>query len=470
MSKRDIANGQAVRFTSTTPLRRATASVALRAVTDGAVERVSCRPGDASCVSEHAATVSGSASGQRSSAYRSLLRLQRQYGNQCVGRVLRQASRGEYSSHHPKVVAHYRGATTTARVQRQEWSEEDTGASNWGGGAGSEWQQGDTADAPAAPPESAGGWEQSDVPPAGPGAEWEQREPAAPSAGPATGDEEWSLESLIDKAREIAGAGQGDPEDVVFVPGLGLIPLIYNLIFGEDEDADVPEEEKENPNGLPRLEDVVTCLVTTGLLPLQIALTLTLALKGGGVAAMVDNPVFIEQACACLSDDQLLQLVRTVVLPGRARKHFEHYLAGSGATLPIDVADLLARNPRIEERIVAAIAAAPDTLDPIQATLVIDQGFYDDVELQFAYGGLDITFRIDDESEARAANRDLASQGLAIVSVSCLGIYEWHPEESRTTQCIHEAAERMKHRGAADFFVGGTARLSLEVPTERIPT
>jgi hypothetical protein len=65
--------------------------MASRAAGDGATDGISCRLGDASCAAAHAASVSRSASGQRSLVHRSLLRLQRQYGNRYVGQVLRQA-------------------------------------------------------------------------------------------------------------------------------------------------------------------------------------------------------------------------------------------------------------------------------------------------------------------------------------------------------------------------------------------
>jgi Domain of unknown function (DUF4157) len=88
MSERDLADRQALHFISA---QRSPAGVAARAAGDGAAGGVSCRLGDASCASAHAGTVSRSASSQRSSVHRSLLRLQRQYGNRYVGQVLRQA-------------------------------------------------------------------------------------------------------------------------------------------------------------------------------------------------------------------------------------------------------------------------------------------------------------------------------------------------------------------------------------------
>jgi Domain of unknown function (DUF4157) len=88
MSERDIADRQALHLVST---HRWAANLTSRAAGDGATDGISCRLGDASCAAAHAATVSRSASGRRAAVQRSLLRLQRQYGNRYVGQVLRQA-------------------------------------------------------------------------------------------------------------------------------------------------------------------------------------------------------------------------------------------------------------------------------------------------------------------------------------------------------------------------------------------
>ena len=95
MSERDIADRQALHLVSTHRWAAANpANLTSRAAGNGATDGISCRLGDASCAAAHAASISRLASGQRSSIYRSLLRLQREYGNRYVGRVLRQA--GEF--------------------------------------------------------------------------------------------------------------------------------------------------------------------------------------------------------------------------------------------------------------------------------------------------------------------------------------------------------------------------------------
>ena len=92
MSERDLADRQALHLISA---QRWPSGIAARAAGEGAAGGVACRLGDASCASAHAATVGRSTSSQRSSLHRSLLRLQRQYGNRYVGQVLRQAGVGD---------------------------------------------------------------------------------------------------------------------------------------------------------------------------------------------------------------------------------------------------------------------------------------------------------------------------------------------------------------------------------------
>ena len=73
----------------------APASAAVQpAIAREAVDNVSCRVGDASCAGAHAGALSRSMKVDGASTQRSLLKLQRRYGNQYVGRVIDRASSG----------------------------------------------------------------------------------------------------------------------------------------------------------------------------------------------------------------------------------------------------------------------------------------------------------------------------------------------------------------------------------------
>src|ERR1700685_4181623 len=58
------------------------------------VDRVTCRAGDDSCATAHASTLNRATASQPARAERSLLQLQRQYGNRYVERVLSLAREG----------------------------------------------------------------------------------------------------------------------------------------------------------------------------------------------------------------------------------------------------------------------------------------------------------------------------------------------------------------------------------------
>lgn len=93
MSDHDFAaDRRAVSAFLPPPLGAPAGLLARRRYGDGAVDRVTCRLGDGACASAHAAGVRQSGGGASNMLHRSLLRLQREYGNRYVGQVLRQAA------------------------------------------------------------------------------------------------------------------------------------------------------------------------------------------------------------------------------------------------------------------------------------------------------------------------------------------------------------------------------------------
>jgi hypothetical protein len=91
MSERDIADRKPLDLLSAHKRVAAGSRIISRAAGNDPTVGTTCRLGDAACAASHATTVSRSVSGQGMSVHRSLRRLQRQYGNQYVGHVLRQA-------------------------------------------------------------------------------------------------------------------------------------------------------------------------------------------------------------------------------------------------------------------------------------------------------------------------------------------------------------------------------------------
>jgi hypothetical protein len=98
MSERDIADRQSLHLLSTQKWAALASPALSRAADNDPMAGTTCRIGDASCAAAHAARISRSSSGERTSVHRSLRRLQRLYGNRHVGHVLRQAAATEHGS------------------------------------------------------------------------------------------------------------------------------------------------------------------------------------------------------------------------------------------------------------------------------------------------------------------------------------------------------------------------------------
>lgn len=69
---------------------------------------------------------------------------------------------------------------------------------------------------------------------------------------------------------------------------------------------------------------------------------------------------------------------------------------------------------------------------------------------------------------ARAGN--LAAGGVkAQVHLTLRDPYEWHPAEARASQCVHQAAENLKKKGAKNYFEVGDAQIELEIDPRLVP-
>jgi hypothetical protein len=54
-----------------------------------------------------------------------------------------------------------------------------------------------------------------------------------------------------------------------------------------------------------------------------------------------------------------------------------------------------------------------------------------------------------------------AADGSMRVRISITDPYEWHPDEDRGTQCLHQTMERQKQKGAADYNAVGSGDVQL---------
>jgi hypothetical protein len=136
-----------------------------------------------------------------------------------------------------------------------------------------------------------------------------------------------------------------------------------------------------------------------------------------------------------------------------------HYLEGGGAEWPINVTEMLLTNPRAKERIARhigsghAVGDRGQWRDTTTGGAPIRQVDYDVEDWRLALGGVD---EVNWEIIAGPA-----ADGSMRVQISIVDPYEWHPDEDRGTQCLHETMERQKLKGAANYNAVGTGDVQL---------
>jgi hypothetical protein len=168
-------------------------------------------------------------------------------------------------------------------------------------------------------------------------------------------------------------------------------------------------------------------------------------------------------ACHVLPDAAVVALVRAyfAVRYPRASDALVHYLEGGGRDFPVNLTEMLLDNPRAKERVAKHIGGghqvgdAGQWIDKTSGGAPIRQSDYDSEDWRLALGGID---QVDWEIVAGPA-RD----GSMRVRISIVDPYEWHPDEDRGTQCLHETMERQKQKGARNYNAVGTGDVQLTV-------
>jgi hypothetical protein len=173
----------------------------------------------------------------------------------------------------------------------------------------------------------------------------------------------------------------------------------------------------------------------------------------------------------CLPPGAVVQIIEHGQFAGQphAKLNLNHYIAGSGADLPQDMPSLLG-DAKVSAKLAKLLTSAsarpglPNTFsDPLE------QSDYANPDWLNALGGVDtMVATILADPASRAANR--AAGGTALVRVSLNDPYQWHPNEGRVTECLHELFEAMKSSGAAEYNAVGTGVVALPLPPALIPT
>jgi hypothetical protein len=144
-----------------------------------------------------------------------------------------------------------------------------------------------------------------------------------------------------------------------------------------------------------------------------------------------------------------------------ARKHFDHYVGGSGADLKVNLADIIRRDGKFRGKLARNVRAHS------AGHFKVNQSDYGVKDFQFAIGAID---RMDYELD----------RPRKIVHVWFKDRYEWHPvgfgykllpgDVRRPSNCVHAAMVELKRSGAKDYWMVGDARIPLSAVLGRRPT
>ncbi len=187
----------------------------------------------------------------------------------------------------------------------------------------------------------------------------------------------------------------------------------------------------------------------------------------------------IDGVCDCLTDEIVTAVALHVYLAGQplAQAHLEHYLKGGGKPYVEDIADLFARNPTVRANVGSQIGSACDGGKITAGVLEggadlpgggqvggfppITQLDFDDQDWRNAVGN------VDKLEWVIVSGPDAA--GRAQVRITLTDAYAWHGKEARISQCVHQALENMKSKGAADYTSTGSAVVALDLSSAFVP-
>jgi len=190
----------------------------------------------------------------------------------------------------------------------------------------------------------------------------------------------------------------------------------------------------------------------------------------GGDAAWFESAAICAyyDAKVCLSrrekDEQLLQrLLSHFSDQPDARRHLYWYRYGGGADYTEDVGRLFRQNPSVQRRIASLIAPSLPSgttsgtfSGTTPSTTPIRQQDYDVDNWLNANGNIDeVTWEL---------TSTYTPHGRNTFTIGIRDPYQWHPLENRPTQCIHQAMERLKTAGAAEYMTVGSATITLNIP------
>ena len=123
----------------------------------------------------------------------------------------------------------------------------------------------------------------------------------------------------------------------------------------------------------------------------------------------------------------------------RAATHLWHYLRGGGAMKEVSTRELLESDVRVRRVFLSAVRAALEK-GITSSAVPIPQWQFSRFDWRCAVGSISLYWQREEDG-IRTWFRDP---------------YRWHPDSNRPTRLLHRIAERLKRRGAADYWMAGT--------------
>ena len=158
----------------------------------------------------------------------------------------------------------------------------------------------------------------------------------------------------------------------------------------------------------------------------------------------------IDAVCAVTTDRWTLEVAEWATMKpgGRAAEFLNHYLSGSGTDIPVDISTLLREDAGVLMTVEREISSQINR--PMCPTFVVPlpQRVFTNPDWQYATGSINMHWK---------RLPMLVSSDRVTVELSFRNQYRWHPKERRISQCVHQAAEDLKQRGARDYWITGRA-------------
>lgn len=161
----------------------------------------------------------------------------------------------------------------------------------------------------------------------------------------------------------------------------------------------------------------------------------------------------IKAVCAVTTDATTLAIAKwwEMTPNGRAAAHLDQYLEGRG-DLRVDLAKILQDDKAVQSKVHTEIIFSLRE-GKVKGTVAVAQTVYSNKDWQFAIGSMNVNWTFP------------SIQGTDKVHVGFRNEYRWHPNEARISQCVHQAADRLRVGKARNYWQEGSAEVTLWLPS-----